>query len=114
MQNQSHMSGRGLSISKAPLLTDIYKENIIADFRTTWYGSHLPSEDGSCDSLVTAYLPSEDVLDGMSIFSCRGYRGGPLMVHFVDMFVDQPVVKKPSKHLSFLPFYLNNFQYLCP
>ena len=28
MQNQSHMSGRGLPISKAPLLTEIYKENI--------------------------------------------------------------------------------------
>jgi len=40
-------------------------------------------------------LSSEDVLDGMSIDSCRGYGGGPLMVHFVDMFVDQPVVKKP-------------------
>ena len=84
-------------------------------------GNHLSSEDvldgmsiDSCDSLVTAYLPSEDVLDGMSIFSCRGYGGGPLMVHFVDMFVDQPVVKKPSKQFNFLPFYSNNFQYLCP
>ena len=82
MQNQSHIRGRGLPISRAPLVTEIFKQHYHILVKSKWLMSHLSSQN---------------VLHRVGIHSCRGYWGCPLVVNLVDMFVDLLMMEKSRK-----------------
>ena len=86
MQNQSHIRGRGLPISRAPLVTEIFKHLLM--LKHNWLMS------------CNVHLSGQNVLNRVGVHCSRGDGGGPLVVNLVDMFVDLLVVEKSRKGLD--------------